>query len=165
MSATSSFRVRIVMVVAVLLAAGCGADDPPTADVGRPGEAAELAYAECMREHGYDWPDPVWDGGGWDTHIEEEIDYDSPEYQQNAAECEEVRLEVGPAGMPDGGEDIDAFLQERLDFAACMRDEGIEFPDPQVDEQGIGELAGPIDGDQEAFDAATATCEAEIQGR
>ncbi len=128
---------------------------------GRSGEPAQLAFAECMRERGYDWPDPVWTGQGWDTRVAEDIDPDDPAFEADLVDCEQVRDALAPPAAADAGA-LEAELQQRLEFAACMRAEGIDFPDPRVEDGGIGELAGPVDGDWEAFEAASAVCEAQV---
>ena len=149
----------VAAVLSFVLAAACTAADPPAE--GRPGESAQLAFAQCMRERGYDWPDPVWTGQGWDTRVAEDLDPDDPAFEADIAGCEQVRDGLAPpaAADPDA---LEAELQQRLEFAACMRAEGIDFPDPRLEDGGIGELAGPIDGDWEAFEAASAVCEAQV---
>jgi hypothetical protein len=56
----------------------------------------------------------------------------------------------------------DQELESRREFAACMRDQGLDFPDPVRDQDGgVSGPAGPLDGDWEAFEAARRNCEAE----
>ncbi|HUG86845.1 MAG TPA: hypothetical protein VMM13_19905 [Euzebya sp.] len=158
-------RHRVVaLLIALLLAAACtptpqgagGLNDRP------PGEAAELAFAQCMREQGYDWPDPVYADGGWDTHIEEEIDYESPAFEAAEGVCAQVRADAAQADGPQAGQvapELDEQMEAHLAFAACMREQGIDFPDPVLDGDTISGPAGPLDGDQAAFDAAREACE------
>ena len=149
-----------LLLAPALLAVACtspGADDPPDEEL----EAAGIAYAECMREHGYDWPDPVAIDGGWDIRPPEGIDIDSTRFEEAEAECQAVY----EAALPDVevSPDDRAFMEEEMErmlvFAQCMRDQGIDFPDPQVEGNAISGPAGPMDGDWDAFDAARATCE------
>ncbi|NDL60558.1 hypothetical protein [Phytoactinopolyspora mesophila] len=161
-------RYRIVGLLAglVLLGSACSPDATEEDDDGGGQEAAMLAHAQCMRDHGFDWPDPVFVDGEWETHYEG-IDLESPEYHAAEAECERVRQEALPDGgtLDDPGEraQIEAELEVMLEFAACMRGEGIDFPDPQLDEDGvISGPAGPSDGDWDSFEAAREFCEAEL---
>ena len=64
----------------------------------------------------------------------------------------------GGAGSESGGmteEEIAAFQEQLLAFAACMRDQGIDFPDPEFTEGGVS--MGGDTGDPE-FQAASDAC-------
>jgi hypothetical protein len=154
-----------LMAALVVLLAACSPDQPAGHETGLPGEAAELAHAQCMRDHGIDWPDPEFVDGEWEmSPLGEDIDLESPEFREAETECAQVLQD----GQPEAGEDINpedrALLEEQMDkmleFAACMRDQGIDFPDPQMDDSGtISGPAGPLDGDWDAFEAAKQVCE------
>jgi hypothetical protein len=155
-----------LLAALVLLAAACSPDQPAGDETGLPGEEGELAHAQCMRDHGIDWPDPEFVDGEWEIRLGDEIDLESPAFKEAEAECAQVRQDA----QPDAG-DVDdpaerAQLEDEMDrmltFAACMRDQGIDFPDPQMDDGGtISGPAGPLDGDWDAFDAAKQACEDE----
>jgi hypothetical protein len=71
-------------------------------------------------------------------------------------------LAAPPAACNDDQEELD----RAREFAACMREQGIDFPDPDRDEEGaISGPAGPVNGNQAAFDAAQKICEAETGHR
>ena len=80
---------------------------------------------------------------------------------------------VGASGDETGdtdGTEVDA-EQAMLDFAACMRDNGIEIEDPTVDADGnvqFGSFRGPggeaPEIDREVIEAARTVCEEEIEG-
>jgi hypothetical protein len=57
-----------------------------------------LAYAKCMRENGYDMPDPDFSGG--DKPFAIDIDRDDPAFQKAHAACEDnlAQLQMGPGG-------------------------------------------------------------------
>lgn len=70
-----------------------------------------------------------------------------------------------------GGGEIDPEFQDAMvDYAECMRDEGIDFPDPQTGEGGIVVIGGPDGGastgaadiasdtDMEALEQASDAC-------
>jgi hypothetical protein len=66
--------------------------------------------------------------------------------------------------MGDPNATMDPELADQLlEFAQCMRDEGIDFPDPQFSGGGVTVQIGGPDGDgidpsSEAFQAAQEAC-------
>jgi hypothetical protein len=60
-----------------------------------------LDFAKCMREHGIDMPDPVFEGGGRMTQAFEIGDEDPALFEEAQAACaEEVGMDGGPGGGP-----------------------------------------------------------------
>jgi hypothetical protein len=61
-----------------------------------------------------------------------------------------------------------AFADQLLKFAQCMRDQGVDFPDPQITSSGgvIQAIGGGADLDpsSEAFQDAQAACAKELPG-
>lgn len=94
---------------------------------GEGGDGDPVAFAECMREHGVDMPDPDQEDGGFAIAIPDGTDPDDVDAAMDA--CKEF--------MPNGGEmpkPSAEDLAQMREFAECMRDEGIEgFPDPSAD--------------------------------
>lgn len=109
-------------------------------------EAAALAFAECMREHGIDMPDPDVNGEGGigiaiggDNVNEEEMQAAMEACKQFLEDAVGERREVDPE-----------LLDRMVDFASCMREQGIDMPDPQVDGGRItvrGNASGEDSGD------------------
>ena len=152
----------VVLLATSLLAVACSnpnSNDPRQDE----GEAAAIAYAECMREHGFDWPDPVLTEQGWDIRTPEGIDPDSNEFEVAQEECDRVYRAALPDVdvSPEDRARLENEMEQMLVFAACMRDQGIDFPDPQFEEDGISGPAGPMDGDWDSFEKARTTCEEE----
>ena len=115
-------------------------------------EDAMLAFAKCMREHGVDMPDPVINAdGGMTVSIGSEGG--KPIDQKTMQAADEACKDLMPA-RPDGGptqmtpEQQDAML----DFAKCMREHGVDMPDPEF---GNGGGTVMIGGDGIAFDSPT----------
>ncbi len=164
---TGAYVASALLAALVLTASACSPDQPGDGEEdGRPGEESELAHAQCMRDHGIDWPDPEFVDGEWEIRPGDGVDLESPAFKQAETECARVRQDV----QPDAGEvvnpadraQLEADMEVMLVFAACMRDHGIDFADPQFDDSGgIEGPAGPADGDWEAFDAAREACEAQ----
>ena len=123
-------------------------------------EDAMLKFAECMREHGVDMPDPS-PGGGIRMNGEG-LSEDQMEAAQAA--CQKW---MDMAEPEDGGKELtEEEKQSFLDMAACMRERGYNFPDPEFDggrvtqkvEKGEGDLPGP---DDPAFQKDMEECSAE----
>jgi hypothetical protein len=92
-------------------------------------EEAALEFAQCMREHGIDFPDPV--NGRFDFNLDRG-DQQKVEAAQEA--CADILEDAGP---PPLDEEQQAELQEAtLEFAACMREHGIDMPDPKFEDGG-----------------------------
>lgn len=123
-------------------------------------EDAMLEYAQCMREHGVDVPDPE-PGGGIRVNGE-----GIPEEQMEAAEAA-CQKWMDLAEPEDGGDELsEEEKQSFLDMAACMRDRGYNYPDPEFDggrvtqkiEKGNGDQPGP---DDPAFEQDQEECSTE----
>ena len=124
-----------------------GADDAET-------RQARLDFAQCMREHGVDFPDP--EPGGGPVKIEAS---GSPEKLEAAQEaCKEFMDKA----RPQLTEAQQAEFKERaLENARCMRDHGIDFPDPEFSADGGAQIRlerGRIDPDDPDFKAAQEAC-------
>jgi hypothetical protein len=145
-----------------------GSSPAPTASVDP--EDAMLAFARCMREHGVDMPDPAAGGGGGlrgTIKVGGGDGIDPKDFQAANEACREHLSGVlggeGPAGLSP--EDQDRLLE----FAECMRDHGIDMPDPQFDGGGgafsIGGPDADIDFDSPEFQAAQEACRDLLPGR
>ena len=136
------------------------ADPDQTAD----SEAALLAFTQCLRDQGIDIGDPTIDADGnlqlppieFETS-ESAADPDEPpdlsEFEEMIAPCEQ-HLEgvVGSFSPGDTTEIEDMFLA----YAECMRENGIDMPDPDFSSDGGVIDLGAVGG--EDFEAADAVC-------
>ncbi|MDQ4132540.1 MAG: hypothetical protein M3179_04880 [Actinomycetota bacterium] len=109
-----------------------GADDKSKKD---PQQAA-LEFARCMREHGVEMPDPEVDDKGRMVIRRERPSGPSQATEIDGEAHEACRhLLDGMAGPGDGK--IDPEEQDRaLKFARCMREHGVDIPDPNFDDGG-----------------------------
>jgi hypothetical protein len=124
------------LVAASLAFAACGDDDESTAASPEESRAefrqAALDYAECMREHGIDVPDPKpGEGGGV---LLERRGPDTAATRKAEDECRKHLEKVDPPEFSP--EEEQEFREQALEFARCMRGEGIDFPDPTFGEDG-----------------------------
>jgi hypothetical protein len=122
----------IVMVAA--LVSGCGpAGKAGAAASGSPGpsgsgdvRAAALAFSSCMREHNYQVPDPTFNDQGWPQFDEGNLRGD-PHYEAVRAQC---RTALDAAAVAAGAPTKQETQDQLLAFARCMRDQGVNMPDP-----------------------------------
>ena len=124
-------------------AAGAATDAPTDP------EEAMLAFTECMRDHGVDMPDPQVaepaTGGapGRGAVIAVNGDPDDPTFQEAEEACGPLMANVR-GELDDDPARLAEMKQQMLDFAQCMRDHGIDMPDPTFDADGRVQLdAGP----------------------
>ena len=136
-------------------------------------EEALLAFAQCMRDNGVpDFPDPELDqngnvrlfGGGGPG----QLGADQGTLQAAFDECEYLVEGL----IQDAFRNFDqSELQDNfLEFAACMRDQGIDMPDPDFS-GGFGPgggggrgLFGDIDPQDPAFQEAAEECQDIFEG-
>jgi len=141
---------------------------------GRTGDDAEfqdamLEYAQCMRDEGIDFPDPEFSGEGGAFSVMGPSDGGPPteadEAEMEAADeaCRPILEDVRDS-MPQPSPEEQAEMQdEMLAFAECMREQGIDWPDPVFDDDegglrvrvgsGEGNDGGPDPRDPDVQDA------------
>jgi hypothetical protein len=91
-------------------------------------EQAALAYARCMREHGVDFPDPV---NGRFEFKNQRGD------QRKLEEAQKACQDILQAAAPQLSEEQEAEMREAaVEFAKCMREHGVDMPDPKFPEGG-----------------------------
>ncbi|TDD38464.1 hypothetical protein E1286_36245 [Nonomuraea terrae] len=158
-------RTLIVTVLAVL-AAGCGgqsgtgvasvaaasaepaasAGATPTADRAEQGRK----FAQCMREHGIPMEDPGADGGGGLSTIIKDVD------KKKLKEATEACRAHAP--FKDRGE-IDPEQVDKLrELARCMRENGVDMPDPTADGRFPSGAMRGFTRDDPAFEKAFEVC-------
>jgi hypothetical protein len=126
---------------------------------------AGLKYAQCMREHGIDMADPQPGQRGLRLAPPEGV---SPKKMDAADEaCRKFLEAVKPPELSE--EQKKEFQEAALAHSRCMREQGIDFPDPTFDENGgaqvrIGRGSG-IDPESPKFKAAQKACESELPQR
>ena len=122
-------------------------------------EEAGLAFAKCMREHGIDMPDPevgelIFEQGKGD------FDPESDEYHAAEQECQPL-LEAAIGALEVDPEQLAENRERLLEYARCMRDHGIDMPDPVFSGDGSGPMPqnNPKGADDE-FQAVSQECRA-----
>jgi hypothetical protein len=136
-----------------------------------------LEFAKCMREHGIDMPDPTFseNGGGVAVQIggpgqEPGTGPDPKDLEAANKECQQFLEKAGTGFEPPSPEDQRKMQEQALEFSKCMREHGIDIPDPQFSTGGggfnvsIGSEDGeasdvPLpDFDSDEFQAASEAC-------
>jgi hypothetical protein len=151
--------------------ASAGSDDP---------EEAMFAFAECMREQGIDMPDPVIrrfeasgdSGGGIVNGGRDEAPGGGPAFDPNSEEfqaAEEICGEhlEGLEGLePGDAPELTPEQEEALiAFTECMREHGIDMPDPGAGAIRIGPGSDTdFDPNSEEFRAAQEECRSHLDG-
>jgi hypothetical protein len=124
-----------------------------------PDEAA-LEFAECMRDHGVDIPDPEpGESGGFRAFGGPDNDVDEQTMQEAMDACRDLMPQF------DGPAEFDPEMEERLlAMTECMREHGIDMPDPTSNGGGIRlDLGDNPDIDEDELRAAAEECR-EIAG-
>lgn len=149
-------RALAVLAAAPLLVTACVgnpfAPKDTAAQQKHDAEQMQLKWAQCMRDHGVNVPDPG-QGGGVNVQIQDEQQLQDA---QNA--CKKYQ--------PNGGNGPGKIDQKTLDqltrFAQCMRDHGVPMPDPQTSGGAVKIQAGSqgsVDPNSDQFKQAEQACE------
>ena len=157
--------------------AGAGASGAaPAAEVDQ--EQAMLDFAACMRDNGVEIEDPTVDSdgnvqfGGFRAAAGEEVDREA---MRAAMEVCQDNLEGIALGRGGGDFDLTELQDTMVEYAACMRDNGYDMPDPDFSSfgpgggdgepgQGGGGPFGDIDFDDPDFMSAQLECEDLLSG-
>jgi hypothetical protein len=165
------YLAALVAVLALTLAiAACGGDkddgvasldgsDRPTATTG-PGNSGKdfkqqmLAYARCLRQHGIDIPDPKFDANGhMAMQLPSGVGPDDPKFKAAEQACKQY----APSGAP---EQVDPQAQQQmLAYARCMRQHGIDIPDPKPGEGINVDGSKGVNPEDPRFKAADQACQ------
>jgi hypothetical protein len=168
----------LVLLVPVALA-GCGAPAGPdvataggnraaatatSAPVGGDREERVRQFAGCMREHGVDMPDPEPGLGGLGLGGGTSGLLDDPDFQGAFEACRPL--------LPNGGEPPKLNpeqLEQYRAFAACMREHGVDVPDPDPDgtlrlRGGPGGRFGGINPSDPKVRSALTACRDKLAG-
>ena len=162
-----ALRPLAALATVALVGAGCSNGAAENGSTGSSGGNANatapdrsVTFAQCMRENGItEFPDPNASGDQEFVEAIQRLDTSSAAWKQAIGACKELR----PPGLL-GGKATPKQMRERLQFAQCMRDNGIEdFPDPArdgplIDTNRIPSAAGRGALDIPGFQAAMEAC-------
>lgn len=130
-------------------------DEAASSEEGDPEEAL-LAYARCMREHGVDVPDPQVDGDGRATFRLVRPRGNDEKFEEAQEACSEHLENARPRNLsPEQQEEL---REAMLAFAQCMREHGVDIPDPQFGEGRGGVRLRNINPNDPKFREAEEAC-------
>jgi hypothetical protein len=160
-------KLRPLAALAMVALIGAGCSNASSENGGGGNENATdrdkaTKFAECMRDNGVaEFPDPDASGGLTIDGVvnDSKLDTSTPEWTTAIAACRDLQ----PSGFT-GQERSPEQQEAALEFAQCMRDNGVEdFPDPTpdgplIDTTRIPSAAGRGARSIPGFDAAAQTC-------
>jgi hypothetical protein len=169
-------RAVVVLAAALLLGAACSVANPfapSNASAKQNAQEMALKFAQCMRQHGVNLPDPGANGAfqingraaGASPAPKDEpqtggpqgIDIQSSQFQAAQQACKQYE--------PNGAQGANGPSQQQLDamakFAQCMRQHGIPMQDPKASGGGISISASPgsVDPGSDQFKQAQQACQ------
>ena len=130
-----------LLTVSALAITACGEEDAGSGGDAatsreQKGRDAALAYTRCMRENGVDIPDPEPGQRGLRLMPQKGT---SPEKMETADKACRKHLEaIKPPDLSP--EQEKKFQQAALAHSRCMREHGIDMPDPTFDEDGGAQI-------------------------
>ena len=162
---TTRLTSTLVVALSTLALSACGGDGGGTAggtDTAGGRKDGPLKFAQCMRENGVDMADPktdengrvVIEGGG-----PAEDALGDPDFKKADAACRKFLQDALPPRMSEAEQK--EFKDKALAHAKCMREQGVDFPDPRIGEGGevSVEIGGNgIDPDSPKFKEARKKC-------
>ena len=121
-------------------------------------DKAMLDFARCMRDHGVDMPDPKSGEGGTFRFEAPESGAKMPDESSFREADKACRHLMGDAGPQLSPEDQKQMQDAMLAFARCMRDHGVEMPDPQPSGGIVAKVGEGTDPHSPEFQAAEKDC-------
>jgi hypothetical protein len=125
-------RALATLAIVALIGVGCSDEPAENGDAGTAngGKGQGARFAECMRDNGVsEFPDPDASGALTIDGVlnGSSLDSSSPAWKQAIGACRDLQ----PPGFTGDDDVTDEEQERRLEFAQCMRDNGVEdFPDP-----------------------------------
>ena len=119
----------IAFVLCTLVLAACGAAKGEGGNSRAGADEAQLKFAQCMREHGVDVPDPKPGAGGFGI----QINSSDPRENQNFQDAQDACGDILQKAIPEGDRPDPAEMRDKLHkLTECLRDKGYDVPEPQV---------------------------------
>ena len=168
-----SEKVRILLLLSIFSACTIGGEESQgvvtiesttettTVDEEITFEEGVLDFAQCMREEGVNFPDPTFDIDGNPQFDNLEIENEE-EFESAFENCEDILRNALPEQFDLDPEVEAALVDASLEFSQCMREQGIDFPDPKPGEFGFFAFRdADIDFTSEAVQNAFEICQPE----
>jgi hypothetical protein len=155
------FAVLVAVPLLLLGLAACGGsgDSSGASDTSSSDDPQDQAvkFAQCMRDNGVDIPDPQTDDQGrFSLRLDGGAKVDKDKVDAAMKACKKYNP-IGDGGRLRDLENDPEFQEAQLRWAQCMRDHGVDVPDP-----GSGEQRGVVVGpgqNKEKVQAAMDACD------
>jgi hypothetical protein len=132
--------------------AGTAADDAAATTLDA--DEAALAFSQCMRDEGLDFPDIGVDANGnpaiRDAFAASGIDPQSQEFRDGIGACREILAGAGFGGRGGGRADDPEIQDALVEYSECLRDQGLDVGDVQLGGNGQNGGANGNNGDAAA---------------
>lgn len=113
--------IGLVVLLGALVA--CGSEQPAST----PQSDVLLKYANCMRDNGVQLPDPASDDP---SSLYVGVDKSSAAFQSANKVCGGILQGVAEDRKNTNGKDVGQQQEKLLALAQCLREHGIDVPDP-----------------------------------
>ncbi|SMD09151.1 hypothetical protein [Kibdelosporangium aridum] len=122
---------KAMLIIAAVVMAGCQATTEPV----KPAKSEEISrtavgFSQCMRDRGHQVPDPAFNEDGLPVFQEPEDERRTQGYQTDRQQC---RQPLNDAMVAAGVPNQKGTPEQWLAFARCMREHGVDMPDPTPD--------------------------------
>jgi hypothetical protein len=151
---------RLAGTLAALLASGlllgaCGGSEPSAGKGGAAEQPDPTAAARCMREQGIDIPDPQGGQGVLKLEVPEGVTEDQLRAAQKTCADKMPKL----PGQDESDPQQQAEMHDQaMKFAACMREQGLDYPDPVMENGRLLIKTSRLDPSDPAMQEATEAC-------
>jgi hypothetical protein len=163
-----NLRPLAALAMVALIGAGCSNEPAENGNTGGSGgnknatnRDEAVKFAECMRDNGVsEFPDPDASGSLTIDGVlnGSSLDPSTPAWKEAIGACKDLQ----PPGFTGDEEVTDEEQEARLEFAQCIRDNGVEdFPDPAKGEPLVNTNRIPsaaTDGGMTILNAAMQKC-------
>ncbi len=151
---------RLAGTLAGLLSAGalfgaCGGSESGAGEAGADSRPDATAAARCMREQGIDIPDPQGGQGVQKLELPQGVTEEQLRTAQKKCADKMPKLPGQDEADP---EQLGEMHDQALRFAACMRKQGLDYPDPVIENGRLLIRTGGADPSDPAMQQATEAC-------
>lgn len=147
-------RLIPVLLVAGLVISGCGgsSSSKSSSTDAASRDAARVKFAKCMRDNGIDLPDNPGQNGGAQAFR----NIDQSKFQAAQKACQKYRqAAVGNLSSSDRQAFQDAFVK----FSSCMRQHGVDLPNPTAGGGAPPAGGNPVNQNDPKTKAAREACQ------
>jgi len=151
---------RPAATLAALLSAGallgaCGGSETGAGKAGADDQPDATAAARCMREQGIDIPDPQGGQGVQKLELPEGVTEEQLRTAQKKCEDKMPKL---PGQDESDPAQLAQMHDQAMKFAACMREQGLDYPDPVIENGQLLIKTSKLDPSDPAMQEATEGC-------